>query len=98
MSKIDENTWVITPDNTNTAEAAHALSNRRGKNLKLMAAILQYAIFRFNCYFFILLILLTYYLLFRGRNLDNERFKAIHIHQHYNIPNRGRDKSSIARN
>ena len=47
MSKIDENTWVMTPDNTNTAEAAHALSNRRGKNLKLMAAILQYVIFRF---------------------------------------------------
>ena len=41
MSKIDENDWLSAPDNTNTAEAAHALSNRRGKNLKLVTAILQ---------------------------------------------------------
>ncbi|CAG8692955.1 4470_t:CDS:1, partial [Funneliformis caledonium] len=31
MSKIDNNIWLTSPDNTNTAEVAHALSNRRGK-------------------------------------------------------------------
>ncbi|CAG8715562.1 4907_t:CDS:2, partial [Funneliformis mosseae] len=36
MSKIDNNIWLTSPDNTNTAEAAHALSNHRGKNLKLI--------------------------------------------------------------
>ena len=42
MSKIDDDIWIMSPNNTNVAEAAHALSNRREKNLKLMAAILQY--------------------------------------------------------
>lgn len=42
MSKIDNDIWMTSPDNTNTAEAAHALSNRYGKNLKLVTAILQY--------------------------------------------------------
>jgi len=42
MSKMDNNIWITSPDNTNVAEAAHALSNRYGKNLKLMTAILQY--------------------------------------------------------
>jgi len=41
MSKIEEKDWLSAPNNTNTAEAAHALSNRRGKNLKLVTAILQ---------------------------------------------------------
>ena len=41
MSKIDNETWITSPDNTNIAEAAHALSNRRGKNLKIVTAILQ---------------------------------------------------------
>jgi len=39
MSKI---VWITSPDNTNVAEAAHALSNRRGRDLKLLTAILQY--------------------------------------------------------
>jgi hypothetical protein len=34
----------------------------------------------------------------RGRKLDKERFTSIHIHQKYNVPNRGRDKGLIARN
>jgi hypothetical protein len=38
MSKIDNEIWVASPNNTNTA---HALSNRRGKNLKIVTAILQ---------------------------------------------------------
>ena len=42
MSKIDNETWMTSPNNTNTAEAAHALSNRREKSLKLMTAIIQY--------------------------------------------------------
>jgi hypothetical protein len=41
MSKIDNETWITSPDNTNIAEAAHALSNQRGKNLKICTAILQ---------------------------------------------------------
>ncbi|PKY15387.1 hypothetical protein RhiirB3_520364 [Rhizophagus irregularis] len=28
--------WITFPDNTNVVEAAHALSNHRGKNLKLL--------------------------------------------------------------
>ncbi|PKY41031.1 hypothetical protein RhiirA4_497733 [Rhizophagus irregularis] len=74
MSKIDNETWVASPNNTNTAEAAHALSNRRGKNLKIVTAILQ------------------------GRKLDKERFTSIHVHQKYNVPNRGRDRRLITRN
>ncbi|RIA81486.1 hypothetical protein C1645_552989 [Glomus cerebriforme] len=41
MSKINNEIWVMSPDNTNVAEAAHALSNRRRKNLKLVTAIIQ---------------------------------------------------------
>ncbi|RIA79807.1 hypothetical protein C1645_839881 [Glomus cerebriforme] len=41
MSKIDNETWMTSPNNTNVAEAAHALSNRREKSLKLMTAIIQ---------------------------------------------------------
>ncbi|PKK44071.1 hypothetical protein RhiirC2_835052, partial [Rhizophagus irregularis] len=74
MSKIDNETWVAFPNNTNTAEAAHALSNHRGKNLKIVTAILQ------------------------GRKLDKERFTSIHVHQKYNVPNRGRDRGLIIRN
>ena len=33
---------MTSPDNTNVVEAAHALSNHRGKNLKIVTAILQY--------------------------------------------------------
>ena len=40
MSKIEEKDWLSAPNNT--AEAAHALSNRRGKNLKLVTAILHF--------------------------------------------------------
>ncbi|RIB26454.1 hypothetical protein C2G38_2240742 [Gigaspora rosea] len=36
MSQIDKETWILLPSNTNVAEPAHALSNRRGKNLKLI--------------------------------------------------------------
>ena len=42
VSKIDNEIWINSPNNTNTAEATHALSNRREKNLKLVTAILQY--------------------------------------------------------
>ena len=42
MSKIDDNIWLTSPNDTNVAESAHALSNRYGKNLKLVTAILQY--------------------------------------------------------
>jgi hypothetical protein len=42
MSKIANDVWITSPDNTNVAEAAHALSNRRGRDLKLLTAILQY--------------------------------------------------------
>ena len=49
MSKIDDEIWINSPNNTNTAEAAHALSNRRGKNLKIVTAILQYVIILYNC-------------------------------------------------
>ncbi|PKC67255.1 hypothetical protein RhiirA1_393845, partial [Rhizophagus irregularis] len=41
MSKIDDEVWIASPDNTNVAEAAHALSNHRGKSLKLVTAIIQ---------------------------------------------------------
>ncbi|CAG8787516.1 17660_t:CDS:2, partial [Gigaspora rosea] len=35
------NIWKLSPNNTNIVEATHALSNRHGKSLKLMSAILQ---------------------------------------------------------
>ena len=36
MSKISSEAWITSPNSTNVAEAAHALSNRRGKSLKLL--------------------------------------------------------------
>ena len=42
MSKIANDVRIISPDNTNAAEAAHALSNRCERELKLLTAILQY--------------------------------------------------------
>jgi hypothetical protein len=53
MSKIDDEIWINSPNNTNTAEAAHALSNRRGKNLKIVTAILQYVLKCLICLFFL---------------------------------------------
>ncbi|PKC10437.1 hypothetical protein RhiirA5_374654 [Rhizophagus irregularis] len=41
MSKIDNEIWINAPNSTNAAEAAHALSNRGGKNLKLVTTIFQ---------------------------------------------------------
>jgi len=64
ISKIDDNIWKMSPDNTNIAEAAHALSNSRGKNLKLVTAILQYVnILVTNFLFAIENYLIIYYLL-----------------------------------
>ncbi|CAB4438564.1 unnamed protein product [Rhizophagus irregularis] len=40
ISNIDDTTWLTSPNNTNTAEAAHALVNRREKNLKIVTVIL----------------------------------------------------------
>ncbi|CAB4387119.1 unnamed protein product [Rhizophagus irregularis] len=74
MSKIDNETWVTSPNNTNTAEAAHALAIVVVKILKIVTAILQ------------------------GHKLDKERFNSIHVHQKYNMPNRGRDRKLIAHN
>ncbi|PKY47363.1 hypothetical protein RhiirA4_543908 [Rhizophagus irregularis] len=33
--------WITSPDNTNVVEAAHALSNHRGKNLKLLTIVID---------------------------------------------------------
>ena len=41
MSRIPKKNWQEAPDNTNAAEAAHAMSNREGKQLKLLTAILR---------------------------------------------------------
>jgi hypothetical protein len=51
-TKINNEVWVTSPDNTNVAEAAHVLSNRRGKNLKLVTAIIQYEIYIYKYLFF----------------------------------------------
>ncbi|CAG8702444.1 20329_t:CDS:1, partial [Rhizophagus irregularis] len=40
MSKIDDEVWIASPDNTNVAKAAHALSNHCRKSLKLVTAII----------------------------------------------------------
>jgi hypothetical protein len=40
MSKMERNIWRKYGDNTNMAEAAHALINKEGKQLKLLPAIL----------------------------------------------------------
>jgi hypothetical protein len=34
--------WASSGNNTNVAEAAHALANREGKQLKLLTAIIRY--------------------------------------------------------
>ena len=56
MSKIDDNIWITSSDNINIIEAAYALSNQYGKNLKLVTAILQYVnvfiYFYFSSYFY----------------------------------------------
>ena len=44
MSKINRETWMKSPNNTNVAESAHALNNRYGKGLKLVTAIIQYVL------------------------------------------------------
>ncbi|GBC12591.2 hypothetical protein RIR_jg29853.t1 [Rhizophagus irregularis DAOM 181602=DAOM 197198] len=41
MSKIDDEVWIASPDNTNVAKAAHALSNHCRKSLKLVTAIIH---------------------------------------------------------
>ncbi|CAG8806720.1 35626_t:CDS:2, partial [Racocetra persica] len=41
LSKIPHDLWHAAPNSTNCAEAAHAMSNREGKQLKLMTAILR---------------------------------------------------------
>ena len=40
MFKMERYIWRKYGNNTNAAEAAHALINREGKQLKLMSAIL----------------------------------------------------------
>ena len=42
MSKTANDIWIILPDNTNVAEAAHVLSNCRERDLKLLTVILRY--------------------------------------------------------
>ncbi|CAG8565200.1 8643_t:CDS:2 [Funneliformis caledonium] len=41
MSKIANEVWITSPNNTNVTEAAHALCNCRGRDLKLLTAILH---------------------------------------------------------
>ncbi|CAG8835640.1 12241_t:CDS:2, partial [Racocetra persica] len=41
MSKIERNIWRTHDNNTNSAESAHALVNKEGKQLNLLSAILR---------------------------------------------------------
>ncbi|CAG8554825.1 10961_t:CDS:2, partial [Dentiscutata heterogama] len=41
ISNISNDDWYAAPNSTNCAEAAHSMSNREGKQLKLMTAILR---------------------------------------------------------
>lgn len=41
MSKMERNIWRKYNNNTNAAEATHALINKEGKQLKLLSAILR---------------------------------------------------------
>ena len=54
MSKIDDEVWIASPDNTNVAKVAHALSNRCGKSLKLVTAIIQYILYIYYYKFYFL--------------------------------------------
>jgi hypothetical protein len=38
---MDPEIWASSVNNTNVAEAAHALANREGKQLKLLTAIIR---------------------------------------------------------
>lgn len=40
-SNIDPEVWAKSSNNTNVAEAAHALANKEGKQLKLLTAIIK---------------------------------------------------------
>jgi hypothetical protein len=40
--EVDPEIWARSSNNTNVAEAAHALANREGKQLKLLTAIIRY--------------------------------------------------------
>ena len=42
---MDPEIWNRHGNNTNVAEAAHALANRTGRQLKLLSAILRFVIF-----------------------------------------------------
>jgi hypothetical protein len=51
-SKIDPEIWASSTNNTNAAEAAHALANREGKQLKLLTAIIRFFEFILEVYLF----------------------------------------------
>jgi len=45
---MDPEIWSRSGSNTNAAEAAHALANRTGKQLKLLTAIIRFVLYLFN--------------------------------------------------
>lgn len=58
---MDVEIWNRYENNTNTAEAAHSLVNRTGKQLKLLSAILRFV---FNVFYkknFSLIIYIKYF-------------------------------------
>jgi len=44
---MDPEIWNQCENNTNAAEAAHALANRTGKQLKLLTAVLRFVLYLF---------------------------------------------------
>ena len=42
---MDQEIWARSSNNTNIAEAAHALANREGKQLRLLTAIIRLIFF-----------------------------------------------------
>ena len=50
---MDQEIWSRSSNNTNIAEAAHALANREGKQLRLLTAIIRLIFFSIISYLII---------------------------------------------
>jgi hypothetical protein len=53
---MDQEIWARSSNNTNIAEAAHALANREGKQLRLLTAIIRLIFFYNNLFDYLIII------------------------------------------
>ena len=93
--------WARSSNNTNAAEAAHALANREGKQLKLLTAIIK-LVFLIKIYLIYLVIInyVNYFLIniFRGKKIDQKALKIMETKNKFGVPYSRRDNGEIKRN